>query len=206
MVSEEDVQAFLEASAKEPRPPAVSPQEIDACFESIDWEHLVGAARKENGLDAVALAAALTHLQRPFEKAEAKELLELGAPVEGVLNPFARFEGAWPRSWLSFLQWSNGLRRGGEQHGFSALSLREVRENTVGYGVAHLMVGAVPVAIDLVGTLALFDTRKKPDDGEYPIVLRHCTEVHEGWGVPRPRSASSFRALWELPWPLPDDA
>jgi hypothetical protein len=129
--------------------------------------------------------AGRSHLQRPFGRNQIEEVLAIEPGVTSLQNPFTRIEDQWPVSWLSFLRWSNGgdfINGENGERGFQDMfSLEQVREYTTLYGIAHFLPGAIPFAMDGGAALYMFDTRKSPNAGEYPIVFCHSSEVGGGW-------------------------
>jgi len=77
-----------------------------------------------------------------------------------------------PASYLDFLRWSNGgsfFSAGRRFDPFFAAS--ELRSHLLGYHVPQYMPGAVPFAFDGGGRFYLFDMRREPTAGEYPILF-----------------------------------
>jgi hypothetical protein len=114
--------------------------------------------------------------------------LPLNDPLHFVYQPFD--PGNWtmptfsfPKSYLSFLRWSNGgnFTKGCREFGFfPAIDSRcGVRAMMLAYQIPEYMKNAVPFAFDGAGSFYLFDMRRPPVDDEFPIVLSHAGSL--GW-------------------------
>ena len=80
--------------------------------------------------------------------------------------------GAFPASYLEFLQWSNGGIFVKDGATYQILGTHEVREYLLIYHLPQYVPGAVPWAMDGSGGPYCFDMREKPTEGEYPIILQ----------------------------------
>ena len=88
--------------------------------------------------------------------------------------------GPFPPSYISLLRWSNGgCFVNGERSFNDVFASHEVRDMLLGYEIPEYMSGAVPIAFDGGGNFYLFDMRRTPVDGEYPIVFTHAGDL--GW-------------------------
>jgi hypothetical protein len=83
---------------------------------------------------------------------------------------------AFPNSYIEFLRWSNGgTFFKGDRTFNTMLSIREIRETLLGYGMPAFLPKAVPFAFDGCGSLYMFDMREDVAD-EYPIVFAHTSD------------------------------
>jgi len=182
-ISEGAVEHLISEAQQAPSPQPMLVETLSSRLADVDWTTIFAEVnRKEDGLDPQALAAALAGIQRPFERDEIEEMLAIEPEIDSLQNSLARVEDRWPDSWLSFLSWSNGGDFiNGDRAFQDMLSVDQVREYTTCYGVAALLPGAIPFAMDGGGSLYMFDTREAPISGEYPIVFCHSSEIIDGW-------------------------
>jgi hypothetical protein len=89
--------------------------------------------------------------------------------------------GLLPESYLSFLRWSNGgeFRTGEREFGF--FDADGARGMLLGYNLPQYMPGALPIAFNGGGIFYLFDMRRPPVRGEYPVVCASAGNI--GWGA-----------------------
>ena len=80
-----------------------------------------------------------------------------------------------PKSYLSFLAWSNGgIFIEGDRE-FAMLGAEELREYMLTYELPATMAGSVPFATDGHGGFYLIDMRSEPNEGgEFPILHAHA--------------------------------
>lgn len=130
-------------------------------------------------LSADEIAVVNASQQNPFPSTD---------PLHSAYKPFDASDWAlpsfsFPDSYLSFLRWSNGgtFTKGGREFGFFPAidSRRGVRAMMLAYHIPEYMKYAVPFAFDGAGTFYLFDMRKTPSGGDFPIVLAHAGSL--GW-------------------------
>jgi hypothetical protein len=78
--------------------------------------------------------------------------------------------GPLPPSYLAFLQWSNGGEFRAGKRWFQFVTAGEVRSTLLSYHFPQYMPGALPFAMDGDGGFYVFDMRRAPIGGEYPIL------------------------------------
>jgi hypothetical protein len=143
----------------------------------IDWGALFldDEGTKCDGASPRDLAQLDDDLRRALSKSEIKRLT---AELERMQLERSIDPSAWtlpsmplPPTFQSFLAWSNGgeFVRGSRSFGF--FGTKEIREYLLGYSVPQWMPGAAPFAFDGGGTFYMFDMRRMPVDGEYPILF-----------------------------------
>jgi hypothetical protein len=137
--------------------------QVFAGFDEVD---------KRPGLNAEYVPLVDRLIAEPLSPEEKLEIETRGTsdPVHWVLptRPL-------PKSYLSFLAWSNGglFIKGNTE--FAMLGGEELREYLLTYELPATMPGAVAVGADGLGGLYLIDTRKLADaNGEYPILHVHA--------------------------------
>lgn len=88
-----------------------------------------------------------------------------------------------PSSYLSLLRWSNGGEFWNSDRCiqlFPALDPSHgVRAMLIAYHVPEFLPGAIPFAFNGGGTFYLFDMRNPANNGEYPIICSHASNL--GW-------------------------
>ena len=125
------------------------------------------------------LETALAALLPPFTTNELEKLFSNDhhspQPIKNVLSDMS---DRWPKSWLDFFSWSNGgiFLSGAREFG-SILTIGEVRDYLVTCGMLLELPGAIPFAMDGSGSFYLFDVRRPPVEGEYPVVFGHHTDL-----------------------------
>jgi len=159
------------------------------------WDTFFDSSEKEDGassqliakfqrtalqpLSTKEVAAVMASQQNPFPKND---------PLHSAYKPFDARKWeiptfAFPKSYLSFLEWSNGgtFTKGGREFGFFPVNDARcgVRAMMLAYHIPEYMNQAVPFAFDGAGTFYLFDMREPPLDDEFPIVMAHAGSL--GW-------------------------
>ena len=180
-VSAAAIDAVLRAAT--PPAPPLDAATVQAKLRVIDWPGVFTAIeRTRPGLSSPALTDGLARLVRPFERDEVKEVLSFDPRTArpSLDNPLQRVGTRWPGAWLSLLAWSNGgTFVSGERCFHDLLSLAEVREYTVLYGLVTHLPGAIPFALDGGGGLYVFDARE--GEGELPVAFIYQDDVERGW-------------------------
>ncbi|MFE4569542.1 SMI1/KNR4 family protein [Paenibacillus chitinolyticus] len=101
-------------------------------------------------------------------------------------------QGELPGAYAEFLRYSDGGEfRTGERY-FQFFSTSDLREMNLAYELPEYMPLSVSFAMDGCGNHYLFDMRKAPVEGEYPILAAHSGNLGYDECV---RVADSFEAL-----------
>ncbi len=118
----------------------------------IDWRAVFTTCEREEPASPSELERLAAALRRELSPGEASESLEL------------------PRSYRSFLSWSNGgaVRTGALE--FCFYGTDRILPSIVGYHFAEFMPHAIPLGLDGSGNFAAFDVRSPLTDDEYPVV------------------------------------
>jgi len=168
----------------------------------IDWPSLFDEIHPQPGAsdgDIISLVEAVT---RPLSRTEIEQInaehrhlashIEELAPKLGVLPVFpwgdpAKWElphEALPQTYLDFLRWSNGgsFRKGAKWFD-TVFRTDEVRGYLLRYDLPEHMPGVLPFAFDGGGTFYVFDMRRPPRSGEYPVMVAHASNL--GFGASR---------------------
>jgi len=151
---------------------------------STDWSKVFKTKYPVAGASNENLAEAQAALLAPLSDEE------LAAIVSSQMNPFppgdplhAQYRPFDPTQWqlpnkplppkyLDFLHWSNGGSFfNGDRHFDPFLNCHDLRRNLIGYHIPQYMPEAVPFALSGDGQAYLFDMRKNPTKGEYPILF-----------------------------------
>lgn len=89
--------------------------------------------------------------------------------------------GPLPLAYLSLLGFSNGgCFRNGSRFLHPLFATDDVRGYLLGYNLPEDMPRAFPFAMDGSGVFFLFDMRRPPIDGEYPILVSHAGSLSYG--------------------------
>lgn len=145
---------------------------------SINWDKVFKKKiERRPGLSATQISKFVKTVQQPLTAAELK-LPEVGDNARRWKLP----EGVLPRTYLSFLKWSDGgeFRNGNRlMQFFPALDPEHgVRIMMLLYLVPERSPGLLPFAFDGGGTFFAFDMRMRPTNGEYAIVAAECGHAH----------------------------
>lgn len=149
----------------------------------IDWQQIFDEARCTPGASETEITQLVQSLSQPLTDAEIAAInaqqrnpFPKNHPLYSVYSPFdpARWtmpKYSLPPSFLDFLHWSNGswCRTGHREFGF--FSTKNIREYLLGYEFPEYMPYAVPFALDGGGIFYIFDMRRPPIAGEYPILI-----------------------------------
>jgi hypothetical protein len=184
----------------------------------MDWDQVFDVKQKRGGASSATLDRFVSEVGRPITAPEIREV------NQGQQNPFPPTDtlhaayrpfdpSAWvipngplPPSYLSFLRWSDGGQFGTGERWFQFFDTRRMRSMMLAHSLPQYMPGALPFALNGGGVFYLFDMRKPPAGGEYPIVGAHAGYL--SWDPPAWRSvADSFpdacrgttniESLWE---------
>lgn len=142
---------------------------------------------RRRGLSEAGIARFVATVMQPISDEEVK--YRLGDNASRWKLP----EGPLPRSYLSFLRWSDGgeFRNGNRLiQFFPALDRSDgVRIMMLLYAVPEYLPGLLPFASNGGGVFYAFDMRMRPAaNGEYPIVAAECGHAHTPFFL-----TSSFR-------------
>lgn len=158
----------------------------------FDWTSLFDEVHVQSGATEGEISLLVDDATRPLSLAEIEQT---NAKLMGLAQSLKRadFGGAWdvvtkidPSKWqmprgalpvmyLGFLKWSNGGSfRTGEKWFDPMFRTNEVRGYLIGYDLPEWMPGVLPFAFDGGGTFYVFDMRRPPCDGEYPILVAHA--------------------------------
>lgn len=149
----------------------------------IDWPNAFDEQYPAAGASQEELEWFVEDVRRPLVLGEAEEITRRQG------NPFGREDplyshyrpcdpSAWiipstplPLSYLSFLSWSNGGEFRTGARWFQFFSTREVREHLLAYHLPEYMPGVLPFAMDGGSLFYMFDMRRGPVSGEYPVLV-----------------------------------
>lgn len=162
---------------------------------AIDWATVFDECHRQPGLSEANLERFVGDVARPMNPTEIEDV------NRGQRNPFPPTDPLHPTwrpfdpdawvipsqpllpSYLSFLRWSNGgeFRTGQREFGFFPAfdEGSGVRAMLVAYQLPQYMPHALPIAFNGGGVFYLFDMRKSPIDGEYPVVCASAGNL--GW-------------------------
>ena len=149
----------------------------------INWKQMFSQDPPEEGATKEEVQALASTICEPLSAEEIQQInasqsnpFPASDPLHGKYKPFDPRKWQLPSqplppSYLDFLRWSNGgeVASGDRQFGF--FSTATLREYLLSYNVPQYMPGALPFAFDGGGCFYLFDMRKEPVDGEYPILF-----------------------------------
>lgn len=137
-----------------------------AALKPIDWKSMFQKRRRARGASETpirmlqgSISAPLTMYDRVALKAKSKWTLP---------------SGPLPRRYLDLLRWPNGGEFWNGHRCFQFLRADKVRETLLWNCVPKYMPGSLPFALDGGGHFYLFDMRKAPVRGEYPILYVGC--------------------------------
>jgi hypothetical protein len=150
----------------------------------IRWETVFSQLFPVNGATAADLSDLAATIGKPLSEEEARAVNASQSnpfpetdPLHAAYKPFDpqrwRFPSRpLPLSYVDFLKWSNGGSFvNGERCFDPFFSTPELRSYLVGYHVPQYMPESLPFAFDGCGDFYLFDMRRDPADGEYPILF-----------------------------------
>ena len=138
----------------------------------IVWSIIFEIAHTKPGASEEEIQHLIDQLRISVSEAEfasLRPLADSNLRIEDLVFPTQSRD--LPKSYLNFLEWSNGgdFDNGGRWISFFTTS--EVREFNIGYGVLLWMPGTVAFASNGGGELYLFDMRSDPIAGEYPLLM-----------------------------------
>lgn len=141
-------------------------------MDNKDWHSVFDDVYPAAGATEAELRECVATIFKPVSAEEASEL----EAEQFDLDPTGwRFpQHPLPASFLDLLRWSNGggAVNGDREFGFFPClgGQHGLRAMLLAYHVPEYMPLAVPFAFNGGGTFYLFDMRKPPVDGEYPII------------------------------------
>jgi hypothetical protein len=149
----------------------------------VVWEKVFSQSFPEKGATEAELKRFMAAISKPLSPREVQAVNASQSnpfpktdPLHAVYRPFD------PRKWqlpsrplpptyLDFLRWSNGGTFVNGKRTFNPIfPTSTVRDYLVGYNVPQYMPGALPFALDGGGCFYLFDMRRDPVEGEYPVL------------------------------------
>ena len=158
----------------------------------INWIRLFEESHPQPGATEAEVVELVQSVAKPLAAAEVKQInstqrnpFPASDPLHQSYTPFDPTLWKLPRLplphiYLAFLQWSNGGSfRNGVRWFDPFFSTTKLREYLIAYAVPQFMPDALPFAFDGGGHFYLFDMRKAPANGEYPIV--YCGAGNLGW-------------------------
>jgi hypothetical protein len=141
---------------------------------TVNWNKVFQESHPRPGASERQIARFVKTVGQPLTPRELKWLGGLQPDPEQWKLP----NRPLPRSYLSFLRWSNGGSfRNGDRliQFFPALGpVHGVRVRMLAYGVPYRAPQMLPFAFDGGGTFYAFDMRRPAVLGEYPIVAKEC--------------------------------
>lgn len=151
---------------------------------SIDWTNAFKIRYPATGASDQILSEALPASFAPLTNEELATIAGTQTnpfpPHDPLYSQYRPFDaGQWqlpskplPPSYLDFLRWSNGGSFFNDDRHFDPfLECQELRQFLLGHHVPQYMPNAVPFALDGSGYVYLFDMRREPVNGEYPILF-----------------------------------
>ncbi len=166
-----------------------------------DWAALFEQTELSPGATSEQIQSLVASISEPVTETEAREIIARQRnPFPETDTLFAAFQPFDPRKWtfpnrplpktyLEFLQWSDGpwCANGSREFGF--FSTADVRTMMIEYEVPQYMPMALPFAFNGGGVFYLLDLREDPVEGEYPVVVAAAGNLD--WDS-APRIASDF--------------
>jgi hypothetical protein len=150
----------------------------------VRWSKLFTRRYPVKGATEPELRSLVSSLATPLTEEEAEAInasqsnpFPSSDPSHLIYKPFDPRKWLFPTtslpdSYLDFLGWSNGGSFFTGDRCFDPLiACNEVRNHLLGYHVPQYMPGAIPFAFDGGGRFYLFDMRREPIAGEYPILF-----------------------------------
>jgi hypothetical protein len=134
-----------------------------------DWKSLFTLRRKARPASAFQLRIVADSIRAPVTRAE--KVWYKGCAKWTLPN------GPLPPAYLDFLSWSNGGEFWNGRRCFQFFATWDLRENMLCHSVPKYMPGSLPFALDGGGHFYLFDMRRPPVKGEYPILLAGCGDL-----------------------------
>lgn len=162
---------------------------------AIDWATVFDECHRQPGLSEADLEHFVGEVGRPMSTTEIEDVnrgqQNPFLPTDSLYAAYRPFDpSAWvipnrplPQSYLSFLRWSNGGQFGNGERWFQFFPacdpLHGVRAMLLAYHLPQYMPHALPIALNGGGVFYLFDMRKSPSGGEYPVVCASAGNL--GW-------------------------
>jgi hypothetical protein len=150
----------------------------------IKWKEVFSQRFPAKGATRDELQALVSTICKPFSEEECRSINAAQSNPFPETDPLhATYKSFDPRKWrppskplppsyMDFLEWSNGGSFvSGERRFDPFFSTPELRDYLVGYNVPEYMPDSLPFAFDGYGDFYLFDMRREPIEGEYPILF-----------------------------------